>query len=604
MKRFIVLVAAGALLAPAGAEVTIVRRLPATGETIGQAQWTAPRPEAGRALERPRISGRLSTGALGGQDIAGDALYGFSTDSQITVVQPLRGASALRLDGAALRKSVVDGTNQAYSGKLGIIGEKMSADIEGGYRQNDRTVQGESLTDIDATIRASFTALPVATLPVKLAYQSTWADRDDATTSDRQSHNVQLAAVGTLGKLGTELTWALNQATEPDNETESFSTSGRFFVSVPLASFVALRAGVAPGYTDTTYAATDNETRTTSLLSSVGLVFPIAEGIETYVAGGLLNSWRRQEGPSAVEDSDDLAVQGEIGANIRDWAGFSATPRYEIARTIDGGLSHVATANASWQTEEPVVLQRAEAGGQLTYSTTEGGSVLLDEKKWNLSLTAVPALAMNLNGGYQGSFRREPPSEIWNQQATLSFTHDPHPLLSYKAGFALSDFAANTDYDLFKYETSGAVYLKPRWGDRVGTFGLLETFSVADGEADTERISKASALMAVPVTRTARLGYQLDWEWVDPTEPDGDDGNMLRHEGNVSFAGRRLPFSTSVRYSFAHGYRGPRHDAAAQLVVPFAKGFEGRGTFNFAHYEQDDETLVPFVLELEVSRVF
>ena len=608
MKALPLLVVLLALVAPARgtADVTIVRRLPATGDSTAQAQWVAPRPEVPLAPEGPRVTGRLSAGALGGVDSTGETLYGFSTDSQITLVQPLGGQANLRLDASALRKSLVDGTNQAYGGKLAVLGERLNADLEGGYRQSDRIVSGTELTDIDASLKASLTALPVATLPVKLAYQGASNDGSEEAAAARwQSHGLQVSAVGSLGNLGTELSWVLNQATQADGGTESLNTSGRLFFRLPVASFLTLRAGIAPSHSDTTYGSTGNTTRTTSLLSSLGVVVPISESVETYLAGGVVNSWREQQGPSAIpSDGMELALQGEVGANIDNRSGFASGTRYQLARTTAGGLSHGASLNALWQSEQRSLVERAEAAGELTYTTSPSGSVLLDEKKWNLSIAAAPARQMGLTGSYQGSQRREPPSELWQQQATVAFSHDPDPILSYRASFALSGFGANTSEDLLKHESSAAVYLKPQWNRRVGTFGLLETFSVSQGDSGTDLLSKASAVMAVPVTEAVRLGYQLDWEWINRREIGGPPGHALRHEANASFAGGRLPFALSARYAFGHGYRGPRHDSAAQLAVPLRQGYEVRGTFNFSHYLDSGRASAPFLVELELSRSF
>src|SRR6056297_3771942 len=97
MKRRRLMRVAGALgllvlLPIAGAaQVQIIRQPPPSGEEAGTATWSEPYSDPAQARETGKtdLSGRISVGGQGGQDKAGDALYNFTSDSLVSLVQPL-----------------------------------------------------------------------------------------------------------------------------------------------------------------------------------------------------------------------------------------------------------------------------------------------------------------------------------------------------------------------------------------------------------------------------------------------------------------------------------------------------------------------------------
>ena len=82
------------------------------------------------------LSGRISVGGKGGRDQSGDTLYDFTTDSMVTLMQPLGGEALLSFDAAALRVQSAVKEDQKYDGSLALDLERFQLKTSGGFSQS------------------------------------------------------------------------------------------------------------------------------------------------------------------------------------------------------------------------------------------------------------------------------------------------------------------------------------------------------------------------------------------------------------------------------------------------------------------------------------
>src|SRR6056297_2866645 len=152
------------------AQVQIIRQPPPSGEEAGTATWSEPYSDPAQARETGKtdLSGRISVGGQGGQDKAGDALYNFTSDSLVSLVQPLGGDALLTFDATVLRIQSAIKEDQKYDGTLSLDFERLQFETSGGFSQSlSETVDVDS-EDSDARIAAAVSSGLIKTCPMGL----------------------------------------------------------------------------------------------------------------------------------------------------------------------------------------------------------------------------------------------------------------------------------------------------------------------------------------------------------------------------------------------------------------------------------------------------
>ena len=126
------------LCSAAGTEVTLIRKIPDTGEHQVDAQWTKPRPQPEQAAGQTEFSMRIILGGQGGVSATGEQENDLYTDSTLSLAQPLGSAATLNIGGRALRKRYLDGREQSYSTGMDLRAERWSLDLSGSYEDGER----------------------------------------------------------------------------------------------------------------------------------------------------------------------------------------------------------------------------------------------------------------------------------------------------------------------------------------------------------------------------------------------------------------------------------------------------------------------------------
>lgn len=585
------------------AQVTIVRAMPPSSAPEVQAQWSAPQPgpQAAIAAARTQLSGQVSLGGSAGRTAPGDLAYGFLTDSRIRLVQPFGPDSALQLDAKAVRKNLVDGVQQAYAAEMALLSEKLSLSAAGTFTGSERIVGGSSETAMDAAIKASASTTIMPALPMSLDYLHNWKQGEGATDAGLpvQTDSLKLSSVGAIGRVGVELSGAFDRGVDSTLDLESLGTSGRLQLTVPALPFLAVLARLSPGAARTTYTSAGGTTASTSLESNLGLLLLLADAVRLSLIAGRVDTWASAEGMPDEPPPYQLTWNGELGAEVRNRAGFSASPAWKIAKTVGGNLSNTLSLSGAWTAEEQGLLKEARLAAELSLVNEEGGGFLESEDTWSAAVALTPVEKMSLSASYSGSLQAiaaEVPS--WSHKASVKLGHEPAPILDYRATAAITGRSAASGAAVTQ-EYAAAVNLKPRWGERTLLFGLAETVSIADLS-----LSKASYAMAIPVVPAASARYGFEWEWIDQTMPGGAAGHAFRHLFGVEMNGERLPVRFSAEYAFSHGYRGFRHDVNACLQFPFSRTFVLESALALSSFEESGAQRFPMLFSLGLAYRF
>ncbi len=213
----------------------------------------------------------------------------------------------------------------------------------------------------------------------------------------------------------------------------------------------------------------------------------------------------------------------------------------------------------------------------------------------------TPLEKMSLSASYSGSFDGGPGAAVssaWSHKASAQLSHEPDPLLDYKASAAVSGQNTTAGTTL-NQEYSAGVNLKPQGNLRQYLFGLAETFTIS-----TEALSKASFTTSVPITAAVNARYAFDWEWIDHVAAGAGAGHNFRHLLAVAVSGENLPVSFTAEYAFSHGYRGFRHDLDAGLRFPFSDAFVLEGALAFGSFEESGVPRLPFLFSLGLAYEF
>ena len=601
MKRLIVLAAvmmslsiAWPLCRRAEAQVSVIRKLPDSGVKQGAATWREAYPEPGsvRTSGVAELSGRLSVGGRGGQNPEGQTLYDVSTDSRVTLIQPLGVAGSLSVDAAALRTRSATDRNQNYSGTADLDFQRLQLGVSGGYSQSLKPIDDTDREDTDAYVEASLSSALLETLPISLSYRSTWTERleDEVATESSRTDAVAFKAAGTVGRIGLEVDGALDYENDEDQAIEVLGTGGTIRLTVPIAEKLAVQATAVPNFHRNNTPTTSLDS--TSLESGLGILWTVIEDLQTRLGASRIDSWA--DGSGVDFEAYQTSWKAELGLDYQPPAGLFAGATYGIAKTIGGNLTHQVLLPLGWRGQQGT-LREVAGSGAADFIRSEEGDRVKDALDWNLTMSLIPRAKMTLNGEYLGGYVWDAGTESSNHKLEAAFAHSPDPLLDYRASASLSNNQEEESEGLWKHAYNAGFTLKPRWNLNVYTVDVSETVAITNSSSGNDVLSTAALNLTIPIAPEigTRLGAQ--WERINRTAPGEDPGNNFYYSAGLSVAGESAPFSLNVQYSVSHGYRGVRHDVGSELLVPFRSGFALEGVFSLSSYQEDGDDSLPFL---------
>ena len=89
MKRILLALIVVLISSSGWSEVTLIRKIPDSGENQVDAQWSKPRPQPEQITSEPEFSARFILGGQSGADAGGEPLFDLYTDSTLSLSQPL-----------------------------------------------------------------------------------------------------------------------------------------------------------------------------------------------------------------------------------------------------------------------------------------------------------------------------------------------------------------------------------------------------------------------------------------------------------------------------------------------------------------------------------
>jgi len=596
---------------PAWGEVTLIRKIPDSGEHQVDAQWTKPRPQVEQTVGQTEFSARIMLGGQGGGDGTGEPVYDLYTDSTLSLAQPLGSTAMMNIGGAALRKLYLDGREQSYSANVDLTAERWSLDLNGSYGDSARSLtetSGVSTVDVekektDLLLASTLNAAFIPTLPMSLSYQHSMSQdsEDGSSIEDTVIDAADFLAQGTLGTVGLELGGSVEHSVDGITDQETLGAGGNLSVNFPVLPFLHLRPGIAPLYSRTDYVNGDY-TSSTTLDSDLGLYFPLTEVLEFRLVAGIANTW--------PEDQDgkkqSLATwQGETGVEWQPESGYFTSAAYSLSSTFQSGAepnqSHQGDLSLGWRNPgERGTMQNVEAGTDFSIQFDDSGDLVNADGHWSAGVALQPVKTMSLSNSYSGSINKSTTPAVWTHQLKSELSHAPDPLLNYQLAATVTDSISEEIHSLIT-DGLGQVTLLPRWNLKVYTVSLGENVAFSrelpDG-AEPYILAKTFSSVAVPITSFLTVRYDFTWEWVNQTSEGGPSGNAFLHLTGLTLSGENLPFSLTTDYQIGHGFRGLRHDLGANLDVPFDRGFGLKGEASFSHYTEEGATVSPFLFGL------
>lgn len=583
-------------------QVQIIRRPPPSSQEPGTATWSKPysNPAQARATGKTDLSGRISVGGQGGQDKAGDALYNFTSDSLVSLVQPLGGEALLSFDATVLRVQSALKEDQKYAGTLALDFERVQFKTSGGFSQTLNEAADIESEDTDGRWSASVSSGLIETLPMSLEYQTVWINREDESIETESSRSDELAfkTVGTVGTLGLDLQGDLEYEDDRKEQTESLGTASKLTVSVPLREQLSVLVNLNPIFNRSK--TQTSELRSTSLESGLGVNWTLQEDLDTTLQASRVDAWSTGDGVAykAYQNS----WKGGLGVNYLPRQGWFAGPAYSFTKSVGGNAGHDLRLLLGWRGNE--ALQEISGDSSSTFIRTESGSRVKDALDWRLQAGLSPAESMKLDGEYRGGYTYQEESESWNQQMGVDFSHAPDPGLNYRGAVSLSNTREDEQDPLWEQQYAAAVMVKPLINYVQYTVDLSETLDVSNAASGDDVLSASRVKLAFPLNPelSGRIGFE--WEWINRTSIGGDPGNYFHYTAGLSVAGKAAPFSLKADYGLAHGYRGVRHDISSGLRVPLQGGYALDGDFTLSSYEENNENTLYWVLSLNLVYEF
>lgn len=579
-------------------QVQIIRRPPPSGEEAGTATWSEPYSDPMQAREtgQTELSGRISVGGQGGQDKAGEPLYNFSSDSLVSLVQPLGGAALLSFDATVLRVQSAVKEDQKYDGTLSLNFERLQLKTSGGFSQTLSQTADVDSEDTDARFSAAVSSGLVETLPMSLEYRSVWVNREDESIETELSRSDKFAfkSVGTAGNLGVDMRADLEYEDDREEQSETLATAGKLTVSVPMSEQLAVLVNLNPIYNRSESQTT--ELRSTSLESGVGLNWTLQENLDTSLKAARVDAWSNGEG--VAYDAYQNSWKGVLGMNYLPRQGWFTGPTYTFTKAVGGNAGHDLRLLLGWRGSEE--LREISGNSSSTFIRSESGNRVKDALGWQLKAALLPADSMNLDGEYRGGYTWQAEGESWNQEMGLDFSHSPDPGLKYRGAAALSNTREEEAETLWEQQYAAGLTVKPLINFTQYTVDVSETVDVSNGSTGDDVLSAARMKVGFPLNQefSGRVGFE--WEWINRTSIDGDPGNYFHYTAGLSVAGKTAPFSMKADYGLAHGYRGVRHDISSGIQVPLQGGYALNGDFTLSSYEENTEDKLYWVLSLNL----
>jgi len=603
--------------AAACAQVTLIRKIPDSGENQVEAQWSKPRPQPEQTVGQTEFSMRLILGAQAGGNAAREPLADVYSDSTLSLAQPLGNAASLNVAASALRKRRLDGKEQSYSAAVDIAAQKWSLNLNGSYGDRTQIVSeagGLSTADVDkedaellitSTLNAGF----IPNLPMSLSYRHDLMRQSETTSGtmesleDTTSDSLDFMAAGTLGRFGLELDGSLEHSVDGITEVETLSSSGSLSVNIPVLPFLHLRPVLAPVFTKSEQIDGDY-TLSTSLAGDLGLYFPLSEALELRLVAGLANTWSSERVSGVVSEDPSQAIWlGESGLEWQPEAGPFASLQYSLAAIYQTGAepnhSHRGTVSAGWRNPgEQSGLRTLEAGSDFSIQLDESGALDSAESHWNAAADFQPGENLTVDAAYTGSITKSESPAVWTHQLEGGLSHAPDPLLSYQLAATVADASVDQIHTL-QADGLAQVTLSPVWNLKAYSITVGENLFYSrelPGQAEQDFLAKTFSSVAVPLGSAVKLRYEFSWEWINRISEGGPPGSAFLHLTGLTLSGVRLPFSLSTDYQIGHGYRGVRHDLTAGLDVPFKKGFGLKAEASVSHYREEDVPVSPYLI--------
>jgi len=596
---------------PARGEVTLIRKIPDSGEHQVDAQWTKPRPQVEQTVGQPEFSARIMLGGQGGGDATGEPVYDLYTDSTLSLTQPLGAAAMMNIGGSALRKRYLDGREQSYSANVDLTAERWSLDLNGSYGDSARTLteaSGVSTVDVekektDLLLASTLNAAFIPTLPMSLSYQHSMSQdsEDGGSIEDTVSDAADFLAQGTLGTVGLELGGSVEHSVDGITDQETLGAGGNLKLNLPLLPFLHLRPGIAPLYSRTDYLNGDYILSTT-LVTDLGLYFPLSEVLEFRLVAGIANTWPEdQDGKKPSQ----ATWQGETGLEWKPESGYFTSATYSLSSTFQSGAepnqSHQGDLSLGWRNPgERGALQNVETGTDFSMQFDDTGDLVSADGHWSAGVDLQPVKNMSLSNSYSGSINKSETPAVWTHQLESELSHAPDPLLNYQLAASITDSISQEIHSLTA-DGLGQVTLLPQWNLKVYTVSLGENLAFSQELPDATEpylLAKTFSSVSVPLASFLKVRYGFTWEWVNQISEGGPSGNAFQHLTGLTLAGYDLPFSLTTEYQIGHGFRGLRHDLNANLEVPFDRGFGLKGEASFSHYTEEGATVSPFLFGL------
>lgn len=579
-------------------QVQIIRQPPPSGEEAGTATWSEPYSDPVQARETGQrdLSGRISVGGQGGQDTAGEPLYNITSDSLVSLVQPLGGDALLSFDAAVLRKQSAVKENQKYNGTLALDFERLQFKTSGGFSQTLSETADVDSEDTDARFSAAVSSGLIETLPMSLEYRSVWVNREDQSIETESSRSDKLAfkSVGTAGRLGVDMRADLDYEDDREEQRESLGTAGKLIVSVPLQEQLSVLVNLNPIYNRNETQTT--ELRSTSLESGLGVKWTLQEDLDASLQASRVDAWSNGEG--VAYEAYQNSWKGGLGMDYLPRQGWFAGPAYNFSKTVGGNAGHDLRLLLGWRGNEE--LREISGLSSSTFIRSESGNRIKDALNWQLKAALLPAESMNLDGEYRGGYSWLADGESWNQEMGLDFSHSPDPGLKYRGAAVLSNTREDTGDTVWEQQYEAAVMVKPLINFTQYTVDASETVDVSNSSSGDDLLSSARMKVGFPLNQelSGRIGF--DWEWINRTSIGGDPGNYFHYTAGLSVAGKAAPFSLQAEYALAHGYRGLRHDISSGIQVPLRSGYALNGDFTLSSYEENNANELYWVLALNL----
>ena len=583
-------------------QVQIIRQPPPSDEEPGQATWSDPYSDPLQARETGQsdLSGRISVGGQGGQDKAGDALYNLSSDSLISLVQPLGGEAILSFDATVVRQQSAVKEDQRYDGTLALEFERLQFQTSGGFSQTLNQAAEIDSEDADARFGLSVSSGLIETLPMSLEYESVWVNREDIGVETESSRSDELAfkTVGTVGVVGLDIRGDLEYEDDREAESERLGLAGSMTTTVPLQEQLGLLLNLKPVYSrsDTQ----TSELRSTSLESGVGVSWLPQEELEATVRASRVDAWSSGEG--TAYEAYQNSWKGGLGVNYLPRQGFFAGPAYDFTKAVGGNASHDLFLLLGWRGEE--IVKELSGKSSSTFIRTESGDRVKDALDWQLLATLLLAERMNLSGEYEGGYVSEEAGETWNHELGTEFSHTPDPGLTYRGAATLTTTREETTGSEWEQQYIAALTVKPFINYVQYTVDMSETLDLSSGASGDDVLSSALTRLAFPLSNELKGRVGFEWEWINRTSIGADAGNYFHYSAGLSVAGNIVPFSLNADYVLGYGYRGLRHDFSSGIQVPLQGGYVLDGDFTLSSYEENNERNLYWVATLNLVYSF